>query len=415
MLRGSRPFFAFSLTLTLLSVALLSWKGFPAFIAGHSSLKEALELMPYILLGVLAFLGLRMHQSRILFTAALLMLVFTLLAVPGSLPGLWGKQLGASRPFFIAVAIPLSFLILTFLKQGKLWSRFGAFFLCATLTPLLVEWALTKWAPGFTRKYVLGQAIHWPRAWNWRIPDFAFLLAIGFGLSSFTLKDRYFRHFQYATLFSLVPFFLLLNRATIGTGDAALAFSGIGWILLYGMYHLYWSKVYIDELTGIPNRRALDERLSQLDKNYWIAMCDIDFFKKFNDRFGHEEGDNVLRFVAAHLDLETFSHAYRYGGEEFCIVFEDLPADEALKIFDSARKNLAAKDFFIREPQRKQKSAKDRKATSEAKMQTVKVTLSIGAATQSSRNTTPDLVIQAADRLLYRAKDGGRNQVVAEA
>ena len=69
---------------------------------------------------------------------------------------------------------------------------------------------------------------------------------------------------------------------------------------------MYWEKVYIDELTGIPNRRAFDEYLKKLGRKYTIAMMDIDHFKKFNDTYGHSEGDNVLRFVAKHIAEAEF-------------------------------------------------------------------------------------------------------------
>jgi len=93
--------------------------------------------------------------------------------------------------------------------------------------------------------------------------------------------------------------------------------SVISAILLYSLYQLYWERAYIDELTGIPNRRSLNERLKRTDGSYSVAMIDIDHFKNMNDTYGHREGDNVLKFLAAHMGRVFGDTVFRYGGEEF--------------------------------------------------------------------------------------------------
>ncbi len=75
------------------------------------------------------------------------------------------------------------------------------------------------------------------------------------------------------------------------------AFTVICAILLHAIFTIYWQRVYIDELTDVSNRRALDEKLATLNGEFAIAMMDIDHFKDFNDTYGHDEGDNVLRLV----------------------------------------------------------------------------------------------------------------------
>lgn len=390
----------------------LSWKGLSFFLAERATLKETLLVMPYVLLGILGFLGLRMAQYRILFTSVLMALAYALLTIKNP----WARAMHSSRPALLALAIPLSLVILTYLKPGKLLSRFGGYFSAAVLGPLLFEWILAAISPAFLHKVLFVRIVPWPASWGMRIPDIALLLVLGFGGSIVALKDRYFKDFHAAVLLSFLPLFVLLNRTGMTSIQTATGFTGISLALLYGVYHLYWSKVYVDELTGVPNRRALDERLMQLDHGYFIAMADIDHFKKFNDRFGHEEGDNVLRFVAAHMAAETSSRAFRYGGEEFCMVFENLHHHQVVEILDGARASLAAKDFYIRESKRENKSEKDRAdiKTDENGRQKVKVTISIGVAAPSAKAGSPDEVIKVADGLLYKAKDQGRNCVVAE-
>jgi hypothetical protein len=141
------------------------------------------------------------------------------------------------------------------------------------------------------------------------IPQVSFvsaLILIGFSL---WMQDRKIKPFLMAILFSLIPFFTA-SYAGMKVGLSSeiwypnniFCFSVISIILVHSIYQMYWQRVYIDELTAIPNRRALDEKLLSLSGEYAIAMIDIDHFKKFNDTYGHDEGDNVLRLVAKTIE-----------------------------------------------------------------------------------------------------------------
>ena len=92
--------------------------------------------------------------------------------------------------------------------------------------------------------------------------------------------------------------------------------------LVWGLLRSSHAMAYRDELTGLPGRRALNERLKMLGGNFTIAMLDVDHFKRFNDTYGHDVGDEVLKLVASRIRrVGGGGTAYRYGGEEFCIVF----------------------------------------------------------------------------------------------
>lgn len=102
-------------------------------------------------------------------------------------------------------------------------------------------------------------------------------------------------------------------------------------IAIAALVHDAYRMAYIDTLTSIPSRRALEERFLRLGSNYIIAMVDIDFFKKFNDTFGHDIGDDVLKLVAKELShVKNGGKAYRYGGEEFTILFSGKKKRSAL-------------------------------------------------------------------------------------
>ena len=166
-----------------------------------------------------------------------------------------------------------------------------------------------------------------------------------------------------------------------------------------------------DDLTGLPSSRALPETLSALGSVYAIAMVDIDHFKKFNDRHGHDVGDQVLRMVASRLGRVTGGgKAFRYGGEEFTIVFPGKSRSEALPHLEALLLEIADAKFTMRGRDRR-KGPLSRGKKKGKNVKNLSVTVSIGVAERNGRNGTPDKVIKAADTALYKAKDAGRNRV----
>ena len=168
-----------------------------------------------------------------------------------------------------------------------------------------------------------------------------------------------------------------------------------------------------DELTGLPSRRDLNERMMGLGRRYAIAMLDVDHFKNFNDTYGHDLGDQVLRMVAGKLAaVGGGGKAYRYGGEEFTVLFPGQNLDHTLPHLEALRKETADYKLALRAPDRpaQPKSAKRRRGAFRA-AESVSVTISIGVAQRNDKLTTPADVIVAADKALYRAKSKGRNRV----
>jgi diguanylate cyclase (GGDEF)-like protein len=160
-----------------------------------------------------------------------------------------------------------------------------------------------------------------------------------------------------------------------------------------------------DTLTGIPNRRALNENFDR----FWrqavrakrpisVLMVDVDYFKPYNDRYGHLAGDRVLKQVAQTLQ-ENLHRATdfvaRYGGEEFCVILTETTLDHAVRVAEGLRK--AVMDIGIRHDDAPGSGI---------------VTISIGVASATANQTVVHLdLLRAADRALYRAKETGRNRV----
>lgn len=158
--------------------------------------------------------------------------------------------------------------------------------------------------------------------------------------------------------------------------------------------------------------------LLSLSGNYTVAMLDVDHFKKFNDTYGHDVGDQVLKMVAVQMMRVTGGgRAFRYGGEEFTVLFPRKSARDAVVHLNKLREAIAASSFKLRGDDRpkvkpsgpKAKQAATKKAAAQDNA-TVSVTISIGAA-QHQDEQKPEETLKASDEALYRAKDGGRNKV----
>ena len=128
--------------------------------------------------------------------------------------------------------------------------------------------------------------------------------------------------------------------------EVFLAFGGV--MLAVGVLQDAFRLAFRDELTGLPNRRALNERLLALGERYVIAMVDVDHFKQFNDRWGHDVGDQVLKMVAAHLERVGGGRGYRYGGEEFALVFGGRSVRDVMPHLEAVRAAIEQYALAIR-------------------------------------------------------------------
>ena len=200
----------------------------------------------------------------------------------------------------------------------------------------------------------------------------------------------------------------LLPVTRMGGASELLAIAGAMAVaaILFASYRM----AFVDGLAGLPNRRALDEELARLSGDFALAMVDVDHFKKFNDQHGHAAGDRALKAVADQLKASRGANAFRYGGEEFCLLFTGARVGQANEACEELRKRVAAMRVPIRSSSagRKKSQTAKRKDSGE-----VKVTVSIGLAARSENLRSATEVLKAADKALYSAKDKGRNRVVS--
>jgi diguanylate cyclase len=165
-------------------------------------------------------------------------------------------------------------------------------------------------------------------------------------------------------------------------------------------------KANSDPLTGLPNRRALDQHLRAAFENarranspLALAICDIDHFKQFNDTHGHQIGDEVIKFVGSSLGRAASNgdvFVARYGGEEFVMVFERGSVANAMPVLDKIRAAIAARELKV----------------TNTGQSLGRLSFSGGLATINIQDS-PGSILKRADAALYKAKQDGRNRITA--
>ncbi|UST63669.1 GGDEF domain-containing protein [Pseudomonas moraviensis] len=217
-----------------------------------------------------------------------------------------------------------------------------------------------------------------------------------------------------AQLVGLLGVFWMLPKTFILPFTLNIMCSQVMLMIAAAVAHEAYQMAFRDELTGLPGRRALNERMQRLGRNYVLAMSDVDHFKKFNDTHGHDVGDQVLRLVASKLSkISGGGRAYRYGGEEFALVFAGKTLEECMPHLEVIRESIASYSIQLRNQEnRPQDDQQGRQRRGGSGASAVSVTVSIGVAERVEQRT-PEEVLKSADQALYSAKGAGRNCVMA--
>ncbi len=418
-----------------------------AALVNSSLFVQVAPSLPFYYVGGFAaglLLAWRFNSSRVLFS--LLVLRVAHRAVDFFAAGQFNVRSVHTGPGRTAVAlaallIPLNFIVFAAMRERGLIiagiaPRFGLLFLESVVFAVLCRPENSPANP------------HHPGAAA--IPLWILLL-LSFVAAIAVFARRFFqtrKPIEPGFVWSLAAVFMWLQFAPVGkASDAYVATAAL--ILAASLIETSYVLAYHDELTGIRGRRSFNESLLSLDQQYAIAIVDIDHFKKFNDTYGHDVGDQVLCIVAKRLSqVGGDGQAFRCGGEEFAIVFRNTSAKEAFDHLDALRQIIEKSTFQVRGAERRgeakaartadasaEKSSNRRAGESDRRKPAKKrrdgrirpssgaqpranqqpdhlsVTVSIGVAEPSTRYRQPEQVIQAADQALYRAKNKGRNRV----
>ncbi|MFH1904923.1 MAG: GGDEF domain-containing protein [bacterium] len=375
------------------------------------SLPAVVHIYSYVVLGAGILIGWRFNRSRLIFPILVLALADSSLFhfASGS-----EASMGLGRIVYNAVSIllPLNLAVFSLIKERGivtirgLWRmslillqasivvhicRYHYFDICAYLEYSIIDTHF------FSRTSMSQPAL------------------LAFGAAFILIGVRFIIHrdaTESGFFWALISAFFALTNGW-AEYHSTMYFATASLILVVSVIETSHSMAFKDKLTGLPARQALDETLLKLEieEGYTVSMLDIDYFKKFNDRYGHDVGDQVLHMVASKLSkVSGGGKAFRYGGEEFTIIFPGKFMNEVIPHLEQLRKEIEVANFIIRSrPRAKSQSSKAMKNSRKR----VSVTISIGAAEQNGRHRSPHQVVKAADKALYRAKKAGRNRVSA--
>ena len=373
------------------------------------SWREIIPYLPYAVIVVGIFLSLHFHRSRVFFVLANLAVLY------------WscGAYLREGPVDFrsrmilqaLSLIIPFNIFLFCFMRERGVFSvggRLRIIFLAAQAG--VVAWLVRHECHGvgelLARKFIASPfldrlAVSQPAL---------FMICIAAVLMALRIVTRQ-SSIDSGFMGVLAAVVFIFSRQ--GSPDAALIFAtAAGLILVLTILQDTYNMAFRDDLTGLPSRRALNEQLGGLGRRYVVAMVDVDHFKRFNDTYGHDVGDQVLKMVATKIaGVRGGGRPFRYGGEEFTIIFPRRKLADTINCLEDLRKIIAGYKLWIRGADRPKK-AKDglNRRTGDVGETAVSVTVSIGVA-ESEEGATPAEIVKAADQALYRAKKKGRNQV----
>jgi diguanylate cyclase (GGDEF)-like protein len=370
-----------------------------------------------------ALLAWRFRSSKVLFS--LLTLFLGHRALEFFFSGRAASPAGHTALEAVSILLPLNFVLFSASRErginnsGSL-ARLCLLFLEATFVAILCRPGAS---PAFFREPLLGK--HWQ---HWTgIPSLGAIVALAALAFLLTQLWLYRKPVDSGLFWSLLGVLLAFHRGSF-TLSASVYIATAALVLTVSVIENSYVLAYHDELTGIAARRAFNDAVLELQEPYVIAAIDIDHFKSFNDTYGHETGDQVLRMVASCLArVEGGGRPYRVGGEEFSILFPRKSLQEVLPHLENLRANVENTVFRVRggherrgtphgtdrrRPAMRKKTSPKRPSLVDFNRE-IGVTISLGVAEPAARFRGTENVIRAADKALYRAKEAGRNRIVS--
>jgi diguanylate cyclase (GGDEF)-like protein len=360
--------------------------------------------LPYILFFSGVAFALLFRHSREFFNLVILLLCAAVLDY-----FLWASPVPIPTTVIhtlLCLLVPVNLLLNDLWRERGVFNRHGLLRLLVIGLQLAIVILLVYVAPNALT--AINDFAPWGNLTITPIPPLAQLLIL---ISGITLLIYVFTHPStlQATLLAIFICVVLVLHNTGHPFTARLFLILAGLLLLIALLLNLRQLAYYDELTGLPSRRALRQTLMALGSRYSIAMVDVDHFKKLNDSYGHDVGDQVLRMLATRLRRVKGGKAFRYGGEEFTLVFGGRLADEVEPLLDQLREAISDHPFRLRHRSRPAKAPnKPRKTPDTPSLQ---ISVSIGLA-DSEQGANSQAIMELADQALYSAKKKGRNRVV---
>lgn len=374
--------------------------------------RELVFLAPYVALASALVLSLAFNRGRVFFTLLLLGL-FHLVSRHYLLSGVTGYAPSAIYHCFCFL-LPINLFLFCFMVERGIFTHAGRLRLSFIAMQLIAVYWIVRFKVDYRiiPELIARPLVTTPLLEGFALPQSALALFLIAGVLIAIRVIKRCSPIDVALFGTLIAVGISCNR--IGNEFTPTLYMTAAIVLLtIGVIQDSHSMAFTDELTGLPSRRALNEQIMGLGRRYAVAMLDIDHFKNFNDTYGHDVGDQVLRLVGARIRvIKGGGKPYRYGGEEFTVIFPGKGVQEVLPHLEELRQTIANYKLWLRSPDRPKEEDKGKaKRSSGGTGKSVSVTISIGVAGSGDERRPPQEVIRTADKALYLAKKKGRNRV----
>jgi diguanylate cyclase (GGDEF)-like protein len=363
---------------------------------------------PYCVFGVGLLLSALFHRSRIFH--ALLLLLAASLALVLAINRL-DPTAAALVTKLVALLVPLNLVLIAYLPESGVFSRSGLIRLAVFVGELGAIAIVARFYSAPVLRFIEGPFVRLLPFDTFRGLPHSVLLAFTLGLLLMLLQlvHRRFRPADIGLYWALISSFVALCVVPL-VQLSSIGFAAGGIVLVIALLEAFYAMAYFDELTDLPSRRSFNDAKLRLGSTYTVAMVDVDHFKQFNDNFGHDAGDQVLRMVAARLtEVSGGGRAYRYGGEEFAVIFPGKYVDEVFPHLERLRRGIEELPFKLRSQERRGGKKRRLPVRRRKSKQQTNITVSIGVAGVDGDKLKTDDLVKAADQALYRAKSCGRN------
>ena len=361
------------------------------------AMRSLLSILPYVFALLTIILSIWFQNGNYFYFSCFILASYIFLAALSDKPA---AIIEVTR--ILSLFLPVNALWLNFSQERGIASSYGRN--KAIIIVAQIIWLLTV-AIGKSKTVLpetTAQAVI-----NLKAPAIAlFILCIFVLFMDYFLKLNYSSLVYIAILFSNFIMLHFAHKPVIVSVFTSAAFV----VILISLLEISYSLAFYDPLTGVLSRRALEKELLKLGSKYCIAMIDIDHFKHINDCFGHDVGDEVLKMVASVLYQKAGKFkVFRYGGEEFVVLFAGMSYNNVVPELENIRKAIAQRAFIIRDKNRPKEKPKKVSGNVSKLGKSINITVSIGVAQKNSQLKTPYDVIKKADEALYKSKNSGRN------
>ncbi|RTR33356.1 GGDEF domain-containing protein [Shewanella atlantica] len=377
-----------------------------AIVSPHS---ELMQISPYIMLPLVIFLSQPFNQGNSGLLAVVMLLGYYLIQNHLTFPLI--AEVDKLSSWLIIIGLQLSLFVIHLLPERRLLSKSGVNFLLLLTLQLIIGFIAIK-AISAAEIDLLWRTYLKPIEALSSSPYLLLMFSVLLTVTSFfvvVFRNDSSDHIVFTNLLFSTLCLYSFNTPVI----PELCFSLAATFMLVHIMTSSHELAFVDQLTELPGRRALEIELKHLSGLYTIAMVDIDHFKHFNDNYGHRTGDEVLRLVSLLMSkVSGRAKIYRYGGEEFTIVIKGKNANQSMQYLNKIRSTIENYDMVIRNHQQRPIIEPNfrLKISKPVDQPTVNITVSIGVADSQNLLSTEE-VIKAADKALYRAKSSGRNRV----